>query len=482
MILNEDLFKTASPIVKPEWFLEERTRKIYAYLLDYYTTYERFPSSVRAFQSYPKFQDLEPKERSIYASLITGAINETQQYELPAVKKELTEWLHANILITAVDQAMHAYNTKQVTHCYNLMQEAVKKVQTLSFDRGDSIDFLNFKEYLKAEETNRKEALTTGLKVLDRTLLKGTESGGLQKGDMTVIMAPVNRGKSLTMITMACHNVRMGHDVLFMTHEGRPEDIRLKILSNMLKIPIEKIMHLYKTDEGIKLLDDATKRIDQHLRYVPYNRAGMTIEDVVPVIRSNQNQWQATHDKGFDMLVSDYPAILTSELAKKGSLQKRNVDQVIYDNYVQLALEYNFHSLVAIQTNREGSKVSKRTDGNDRILQSEDVQESFGPIQQATNIITVNRSPWAEANNIITFGVAKCRNNQVGSAVIARSDFACSMSHSEEMGGMHYVGTKLIEEKFNVLFAEWRNQTIPGPLLNVPGHALRQASTDSVII
>ncbi len=405
---------------------------------------------------------MEPAKRGLILAYITKAIVDTQQIRIDAIKPELTEWLHSVILMKGMSEAQDLFNKQQIKECHSKLMIAVKEVQTTSFDRGQAVTFNNFQEYLSKAGEERLEALTTGLDVLDKQLLKGTTGGGLQKGDTTIIMAPVNIGKTTCLITMACANILKSKDVFFMTHEGRPEDIRLKILSNILQCPIDLIFDYYRDPAKLAKLTAVTALIEKHLKYIPYNKAGgMTIEEVVPIIRSTQEEWMANHDgKGFDLLVSDYPAILTTELARKGTLQKRNMDQVVYNNYIQLALEYKFHSLLAIQTNREGSKINKHMGGDNRLLVMEDVKESWDPMAEASNVLTLNRSPQAINKGLIIYNVAKCRSNTAGVAVYAKSNFASNITHSNELGGFAYQGMRSAEHIVEELWSAYSNKTI----------------------
>lgn len=279
-------------------------------------------------------------------------------------------------------------------------------------------------------------------------------------------MAPFGTGKTSFLISVACHNIKRGYDVLFITFEGNPDYIRLMFLSNLLELSVQDVLTLRKTPEGKEKIGPVVKLLTKHLKYIPYNKANkMLVEDVIPIIISNQEQWRADNGKGFDLLCADYPAVLSSELAYRGTLQKRNIDQIIYNYFIQLGLEYKFHNFLPIQTNREGSKVNKRLGGVNRILIPEDVQDSFGPVQQANNILTINRSPLAEKMNLATLGVGKTRTNAKGKAVIFRTRYDICKTHSNEMGGMSYTGTKTIEEKYDGLEREYKNLIIPDGVL-----------------
>ncbi len=463
LLVNEQFFKIAHRRIKPKWFLSERNSQIFKFLCGYYEKYAIYPTPSE-FREYPEFLAMEPKDRNILFSFISRNIAETQQIHLEVIKLELTEWLHSVILMRGMEAAKDLYNKNEIKDCYQTLMEAIRDVASSRFDGGEQITFSNYKEYLVKAKEERVEAMTTGLSVLDRMLLKGSTNGGLQRGDTTVVMAPVNIGKTTCLITMACHNIRSAKDVLFMTHEGRPDDIRLMFLANMMGVSRDGVISLYNDPSNIPRLEAAVRLLDKHLKYIPYNKAGMAVEEVIPIIRSSQEDWLATHDgKGFDLLVNDYPALLLTDLAKKGSLQKRSSDQIVYDNFVQLALEYKFHSLLAIQTNREGSKVNKGVSqvSEKRLLTMEDVQESWGPIERATNVITLNRNPFSQLNNIIIYGIAKSRGNKTGVAVMAQSDFGKCNTHSEDMGAVGYSGTKTAEEYFQIFMDQYRNQEIP---------------------
>lgn len=469
LVTNEKFFKVVYSRIKPEWFISERNSKIYKLYLEYFNKYNLVPT-VNEFKNYNAFALMEPKEREINFAYLNRCIMETSQIRLSAIKPDLTEWLHTVIIMKGMEQAEKSYNNKDIKTTHSVLMSAIREVSSTNFDKGEEIVFSNYEELLANAQKERNGALTTGLRLLDQAILKNATSGGLLKQTMTILMAPVNIGKTSTMITMACHNILDGKHVLFMTHEGAPKEIQLKIMSNMLKVEVDDIFKMYGTKEGRDLIANITKLIDSRLKYIPYNKAGMTVEDVVAVIRIAQDEWAAEHSgKGFDLLVSDYPQILTTELAKRGTLQKRNIDQEIYNNYDQLSIELDMHVLTAIQTNREGSKVNRRQNGDNRVLTMEDVSESWGAMAKATNVITINRSPEAQKRNMLMFYVGKTRGAGTGRVVVARSDFARNITHSETLGAVAYYGTKINEEFLESALDSHKNQILNDTIIRSYG-------------
>jgi hypothetical protein len=158
--------------------------------------------------------------------------------------------------------------------------------------------------------------------------------------------------------------------------------------------------------------------------------------------------------KGYDLLIDDYPATLgTSQLKGKG-YNRGDSDAYVYDYFVQLSLELNFHSLLAVQSNREGSKVNAKLKEEGRFLRMEDVAETFGPMKRATNVISINRDAHAMTNNKVTFYICKSRSGQTGWAVYCNSDYDRYITHSNELGCIIYNSALNQSDKIDLLLQQ----------------------------
>jgi hypothetical protein len=175
----------------------------------------------------------------------------------------------------------------------------------------------------------------------------------------------------------------------------------------------------------------------------------MNVEDISNIIERTQENWRNEHrdadgqPKGYDLFVCDYPGVLSTRQNSRGNLQWRHVQQIVYDTFVQLALQHEWHSLVAIQTNRDASKINNHTSkgGERRFLTNEDVAETWGAIMSATTVFTVNRSPEAQAAGRVTFLISKSRSSSTGYAVTCYGNFKQGVSHANELGYLSYYGS-----------------------------------------
>jgi hypothetical protein len=370
----------------------------------------------------------------------------------------MTEWMHAVLFEKHCSNATTLFSAKRAKDAYNLLDKMIVDIKTNTFLGEDEEMFDDFVGEFAENEKEYSNALTFGLTCFDRLLTPKASNGSLLRGDSSVVLAPVNTGKTSSLITTLVANIKQGKDVLFITHEGRPSDIKEKIRCCMLGSKADKMYAGYRNaDENLKKVFMAQMLaahalLKKHLTYIPMNRAGLTVEEVASIVRRKQEERIIRTGKGYDLLVDDYPAKLTSSTISASQSNKRHVDDYVYNYFVQLALEYEWHSLVAIQSNREGSKGNKWY--ADRLLTMEDVNESFGPMQTATNVWTINRDPTAKASNRLTYYIDKSRSSETGIAVVCKTNFAKSLTHSDEMGAVWYKGTDTYTELVDNLLAD----------------------------
>jgi hypothetical protein len=284
-------------------------------------------------------------------------------------------------------------------------------------------------------------------------------------------MAPSSIGKTSTLITVAIHNIMDKKHVMMLTHEERMGGLYEKIWCNILNVTRSELFHLYKTEAGQERLDKIANYVQKYLTFIPMNKAGLTIEEVEPVIRRKQERLIAQNEgRGYDLFINDYPATLGTSQVKGKNYNRGDSDSYVYDYFVQMALEYNFHALLAIQTNREGSKINAKLKDDGRFLRMEDVAETFGPMKRATNVISVNRDANAMINNKVTFYICKSRSGQTGWAIYCNSAYDKCITHSNELGCVVYNSATNQSDKIDLLLqqnkSKYMNSTIDEELLN----------------
>ena len=444
-ILNPVFFQQCRVRVEPDWFSSAPMSKVYKALSGFWDRYKRVPT-VDELKGWKDISQFEAAERATLHDTINGAVSETDNFGVDPLRDELTYWLTARIFRLGQAETDRLYNAGKFDECYRILNQRVKELNEARFAQDIAKSFADPAQFLAKVESRYDDAVSFGIKALDDAMMPpGMDSGpaghskSLLLGDTTILLAPSNVGKTTGLITIARHNIMQRKDVLWFSHEGVDDDLQQKMMQAVLGVNTATLLAMYKSDEGLAQITAAMRLVDKHLVYIPWNHPGMTVEELVPVIERRQEERRAKNNgKGFDLLVDDYPGKLKTTAQNGGRLEQRNADAIVYDYFVQLGLKHRFHVLAAIQTNREGSKANR---DDTRLLTMEDVRESWDTMTMATNVITMNRDVNAANRNRVTFYIAKSRSSRIGRAVVCKSDYEASLTHSEQMGATWYYGT-----------------------------------------
>lgn len=467
LLTNLQFFMLCRDKIKPEWFNQEpNCARLWFALQNFWKTYQRYPSGESEFLEFPEISCQDQMTRNRLNLQYTICVNESRIHGIDTLKPMLEQWLHVQIYVKYMSKSSDLYNKQHLAEAFGVMREGMKEISDARFDPEEQIVFQNWQSWIKEDEIELENALTFGFDLMDTHLTPAAKHGSLLRGDTTVLLAPTNQGKTTAMITIACANIQRGKDVLFLTHEGSTQNLRSKVIRCMLGrngLNEAEYARLLRTPKGIDMINEVSKKIDRHLIWIPMTKPGLTVEEVDATIVRKTDEWVQKNGKGFDMLVDDYPAILFTEKNSKGSLQKRHSDDIIYSYFTRFALAFKFHSLVAIQGNRESAKVSKKQKGmEDRLLGMEDVAEAYGPMQTASNVITINRSP--TRNDIVIYNLCKSRSSETGYAVLCLADYGRVKTHSNDLGGFAYRGNGTMSDRVDDYLTQFKNKTVPSYL------------------
>ena len=390
---------------------------------------KQFIQSIEEFKQEEYFQELGQKEQIECFNTIDRCEGRTRQFSLKRLEKELTGFLRTSMFRESIEESARKYKVNGLEDAYTWTLQKLNEIKQATFiDDKTILSFDNPELWIKQHELRRSDAISTGCKNLDVAL-----GGGLFRKETCAILAPSNAGKTTTLITISRNAIINGKKVLFLIHEGRPEEIRMRILASVLCIPTGWIGE-WINDYRRKYIKAASDVINRYLKLVPHIKTGaMFVEDVVDLIKRIQEDEIELTGSGFDLIVDDYPKKLKSRLrsgTKEGLYRVETAE--IYDTFNHLATELDAHCLVAAQTNRTGLKINSGKIESDKLLSMEEMDESFGIVQNMANIITLNRGPEDRKSNILRLNISKSRNSETEVAVITRTDFACVLTFADQ--------------------------------------------------
>lgn len=443
ILANPQIYERLRGIIKPEWFMDTYARKLVKALITHCEYYTVFPKTDQDLFTSLQFMKEAPEERMKLQSTYQVAKAAAVRFSLESLSKDMEDWMKYVYLKDLMGRAAKHFAAKNLGKAAEEISNRIKGFFDLRFDSSGEELLYTPEEIFTMGNEAKVNACTLGDVVLDKAIDEHCEEGCLLPKQTTVIMAPANIGKTTVMINIALANVRKGKRVLFVALEGSSLDLREKIWSSYLG---ESKGALYaKMKDVNKNVDVDTrnlwsaygKHIEKNFAFLPFVEADMTVQRLIPILKAKQQESLAKFGKGFDLVVCDYPAILQSEWYKEGgdASVRARVDSV-YRVFTQMGAELNCHMLLAVQTNREAAR-NNRFQGKmkntvNRLIIPEDCAESYDPVRNADNLLTLNRDETAQQMKYMTVYVGKNRSGEVNKAILMQTDFACARTHGGE--------------------------------------------------
>jgi len=442
-LYDEKFFGQIINTIEPSWFSDVIVFRTYSGIKKWYGIWKRRPTPSELLDS-QAMAELDPREINQARLLITTMKEARHQYTTEPLLAEMETWIKARLVQNTLPKAAQAFNGKDTDSAIRIMNQMVKEYHDVRFREDGELKFDDYSAELIASQTASVDGLTFGLPGVDRLLQPNGSGGGLLPGQMSLLLAASNVGKTSTLVTLACHNIRQGKSVLFIFHEGTPEELKLKFMSCMSGLTPPEQLRAYASPETYPSMKAVEALLQRFLVLKPMFKAGLTVEEVAANVDKFQDIRAMTTGKGFDLFIDDYGAMLYSGQNARGHMQPRQVIEDVYKNFVQMGLQYKFHVLSAIQTNREGSKVNRKVGSYQddmRLLQMEDVMEAWGPMTAASNVISLNRTVEDANANKITMHGCKSRGGETGWSVVCNTNYNVCRTHGNNMGYFWYKGT-----------------------------------------
>ncbi|RLF66582.1 MAG: hypothetical protein DRN30_01865 [Thermoplasmata archaeon] len=385
-----------------------------------------------------------------YQNHLNMCVAATKDITLGPLSSLMSGWMKTIKLSNSIEEAGRLFNASQFNKAKDIIEKKMTEIRNTSFESdervvfGDAIDFFtnrseSFEDCLTIGHPVFDEMLRDGAKIANPDMSKSNPKewthGGLVKGDTTIILGPSNSGKTTVVTSIIVPNIINEKYILYITHEQKWEDIKTKIFMNMCEATGDELSN---PDEILKRkMKINGEKLDKYLIYIPWVKAGeMWVESVINEIILQQEILISRIGKGFDMLVNDYPGKLKSK-EMKGRAGWEEADYV-YDQFVNLGMEHRFHNILPVQTNRDGYKVNRGDHSGSRVIDQADAAGSFGIMQKADNVITLNRSPDEQASNVMRFYISKSRTNEAQTTFATKTDFAKSKTHGVQLQSLKF--------------------------------------------
>lgn len=359
LLHDENYARRTIPYLKDEYFDDHAEKIVYKEIDAFITKYNSLPTREALIIELDGKGNLNDETFSRCAALI-GDLNEDTSDKNWLV--DTTEkFCQEKALYNSIMKSIQILDGKDSKMDKGMIPELLSDALAVSFDPNIGHDLFEdsnsrFDFYHRVEERIP----------FDLEYLNKITKGGLPKKSLNVILAGTGVGKSLAMCHMACANLLLGKNVLYITMEMAEEKIAQRIDANMLNITVDNLLELSKDMFETKIAKARGKTSGKLIiKEYPTASAGSGH------FRHLLNELRLKKSFVPDIIYIDYLNICTSSRIKANAqVNSYMLIKAIAEELRGLAVEFNLPIVSATQTTRSGY-------GNSDV-ELTDTSESFG--------------------------------------------------------------------------------------------------------
>lgn len=379
LIHREDYARKVIPFLKPEYFQDRADRVLFEMIDQYAQKYNRFPSIEVLCIDLENKQDLDENTFKSVKDIIEN-IEFDPGTELEWLVDKTEKFCQEKAVYNAIRSSIEILDNRDQRRDRGSIPQILSDALSVSFDShighnwyDDAADRFEF--YHRVEER-----VPFNIEMLN-TITKG----GLPNKTLSIILAGVGVGKSLTMCSWASGNLLDGKNVLYITMEMAEERIAERIDANLLNVALDDLVNMDRETFNNKIGRVGKKSIGKLvIKEYPTSSAGAAnFRHLLGELKIKKNFVP-------DIVYVDYLNICASSRMKYTS----NVNSYTYVKAIAeeirgLSVEFNVPIVTATQLTRSGFTSSD--------VGLEDTSESFGVPATADFMIALTNSEELES-------------------------------------------------------------------------------------
>jgi len=372
MLDRQWMSQFGTTVIRPEFFEMDDEEAVSKVVIKYWVDYKACPTSINDLEVM-----LEGKHRKLLEIL----------YDIPLSEKKLAgdralQWAKEQAAKVAILDSVDDINKGDLQKVIVKMKDALKvgeDIQNVGIEVVRDVD-----KWLYDLWTHK---IRTGWYHVDSIL-----EGGLGAGELGIILAPMNAGKSMSLINIGfgAASIGSGCNVVHFTHEMSQEITAKRYAARtVFKFPMRDGD---LGDYEIELQKAAVRILTGKIKVVGMRNS--TIERI-------DAQLERLLDEGFkfDLIIDDYPDLVSST---RRYTEKRFELSEVYKEFRDLGGKYNVPIWGASQSGR--NSLSKE------IITIQDIAEDIGKAAIADVIVALCQTRDEEQVNACRLFMAKVRD------------------------------------------------------------------------
>lgn len=287
-------------------------------------------------------REVPEEERDIFKTYVERIYDENlrniDRKSISVFVETLKTLYESRIVLKGINDVLKTVETFDIHKAKKTLRSAL--MTDTQTDRKNYGEYLEDMEDRMAEIKRKRDnprlymGVPTGLRELDNL------SGGLQKGELGIIVAGTGVGKSLALGNLALNAWKLGYNVLFVSLEMTKHQIEFRFDSRVTRINHTKFRKAEVTDDEMDLwkqkLQNLRQKKTNYLELVCMPRGCTSAE-----IEEEALKIQAKRKAPVELIIVDYINLMSSNDKRHGDKKDWKNQAEVGWNLKELCMEFN---------------------------------------------------------------------------------------------------------------------------------------------
>lgn len=375
LVKHEEFTRKVMPFIKEEYFADESHKRFFSKVFDFVSKYNQLPD--KSTLTVETRNDLQISEGQ------ADRLHETISEVYSVNPSSNLEWLNSmaerfcqdRAVYNAIQQSVSIYQGEaEKGQTIAAIPDILAKAISVSFDRKIGLDYFD-----SAEERFDFYANPESRVPFRMTSFNDVTCGGVIRKTLNLLVAGVNVGKTLGLVSLSADYIRNGLNVLYISGEMREEMILNRLDANILETKVNDIVNLGKDRFVNRIHGLREKSYGRFIvkEFAPGQATALSIKNTLDELKMKKNFIP-------DVIICDYLQIMGSYRMAYGSQGSYYYYKAVAEELRALAVESNTVLWTAAQFNRGGMSSSD--------VEMSDIAESTGIAQTADGMWALIRT------------------------------------------------------------------------------------------
>lgn len=242
LVKNEQFTRTLLPFIKKEYFTDDESEaRMFQKVYEFVTEYNAMPDKSTLIVNVKNDYDMTERESDDLVETINDvfSLNPTNNFDW--LKETTATWCQNKAVYNAIQKAISIYQGEDTKMTIAAIPDLLSKAISVDFDTKIGLEYFDSAEYRYEFYSSPDSRLPFRMRGFNEVTC-----GGVIRKTLNLLVAGVNVGKTLGLISLGADYVRDGLNVLYISGEMREEMIMNRLDGNLLDVNINDITSLGK--------------------------------------------------------------------------------------------------------------------------------------------------------------------------------------------------------------------------------------------